>query len=374
MLRCWKPFTVPILFFALAAAPAPQARAAGQEKDRLKKMAEHLESLDTTLKQTFTKVWEEFRSIRQELKTAGAERADAQVKLELALGKINALDKLVAEIRRDLDALKKGPAPDPAAPSAERTTLEEIKVRLTVIEKQLAQLPAQGRVALYPPGASEAGTPREERPRHDDRLRQLEKSLRHLTAALKRGLGGLHEQVKACHRDLRNLKDEQARAEWRVEKALARASVQAQLAEVRAELMAKTAAPTQVAYYPPAATSSGALEEINRRLGRIEDRVAQASVSRIAYYSAPTISFRPAVTSFAAPAPVGRLVLVNSRAEDVTVMVNGRSHPVARGARLTLDNLPAGSLWYEVITPSWGPRGRRTTNLAANETLTVSIR
>lgn len=66
---------------------------------------------------------------------------------------------------------------------------------------------------------------------------------------------------------------------------------------------------------------------------------------------------------------LGRLRLVNSYFEPMTVIVNGRPYTVAPGGDQLTDPLPAGAFTYEVLAV----QPPRTRTLAANETFVVTI-
>lgn len=80
-----------------------------------------------------------------------------------------------------------------------------------------------------------------------------------------------------------------------------------------------------------------------------------------------TSGYAPAA---ATPSAVsGRLRLVNSYFEPVTVVVNARAYPVAPGETRLTDPMPAGPFNYEVV----GVQSLQTRTLAAGETFTVTV-
>jgi hypothetical protein len=114
---------------------------------------------------------------------------------------------------------------------------------------------------------------------------------------------------------------------------------------------------------PPDPIDKAGLEEIRRQLAAIETalrlRGAELSSGRIA---------------LSPPATTGRVILSNMYHEDILFVINDKAHRVAPGSIATLDNIPAGSLRYEAISPTWGVRARSTASLPANETFTLTAR
>jgi polyhydroxyalkanoate synthesis regulator phasin len=99
------------------------------------------------------------------------------------------------------------------------------------------------------------------------------------------------------------------------------------------------------------------LDAVLSRLDRIDQNLSDMKKGRISLYSPSSEN--------------GRIVLRNQHNEELFFVVNGRTYRVQAGASQAL-NAPAGSVNYELISPRWGVRDRKTTTLAANETLTLS--
>ncbi len=110
-----------------------------------------------------------------------------------------------------------------------------------------------------------------------------------------------------------------------------------------------------------AGIDKSSVEEIKLKLGAIEQAILklQPATSRIA---------------MAPPASVGRVVLLNLYPEKLLFVVNDKSYVVPANSTVSLDNLPAGTLTYELIADYWGSRGRNSSKLAANETLTLTAK
>jgi hypothetical protein len=99
-------------------------------------------------------------------------------------------------------------------------------------------------------------------------------------------------------------------------------------------------------------------KDILSRLSRLEDMLKDLSGKlQVARY----------------PAATGRVLLTNRYPEEMLFIVNGRSFRLAPGESRLLDNQRAGSLTYEVVSPTWGSRARKTTTLLASETLRLTV-
>src|SRR5262249_53678710 len=112
------------------------------------------------------------------------------------------------------------------------------------------------------------------------------------------------------------------------------------------------------AAYPPGERGD-ALEEIRNRLAEIERRLPPPSRAR---------------TAFSPPAGLGRVAVGNYRPADNTVRTNNVDYRVPAMRTLSLEGQPLGTFVYEVISPSWGPQGRRVSTVLANDPLTINVR
>jgi septal ring factor EnvC (AmiA/AmiB activator) len=350
-------FVLPaLLALALVAGPAAPARAGGSG-NKVKPVQEQLRKIEESLKAAFDKVADEIKALKSDLRSAKEEREDVQRKLGDAIKRIGALDRTVAGLKHDLEGLRQQPAPAAtAAPKSEHTGLDDIRERLDRIEKMLDRPLVPGRVALYPPATREvpkAGGPQ---------LRQIRKDLDRLDEVARRGFDRVREELAAVRGELKTCRDDRTLAQLKLQAALsALGALRPQLDEMRGELAALRARPVErVALYPPG--DPAALDDIRARLGDIERTLRR------------TPPARGYVALYPAAGPTGRVVLTNTYGETLTFVVNGRSYAVAPGASMPLDAEPAGALTYEVISPTWGLRDRRTTMLAAGETLTLTAR
>jgi hypothetical protein len=55
-------------------------------------------------------------------------------------------------------------------------------------------------------------------------------------------------------------------------------------------------------------------------------------------------------------------------------IINGRENiRLAPGTSRLVEGVPAGTFTYEVVSPTWGSRARKTTTLLANETYRITV-
>ena len=111
------------------------------------------------------------------------------------------------------------------------------------------------------------------------------------------------------------------------------------------------------------AADRASLDELRKQLASIEQTILRLRVPE----SPTRIALSP-------PAPTGRVILANMYHEEMLFIINDKTHRVLPGAVLPLESVPAGSVRYEVLSPTWGMRARSTTNLPANETFTLTAR
>jgi hypothetical protein len=115
---------------------------------------------------------------------------------------------------------------------------------------------------------------------------------------------------------------------------------------------------------PAAPVDKAGLDDLRKQLRSIEDALAKL---RAAEPPTGRIALSP-------PSPNGRIVLANMYYEELLFVINQRTHRVPPGSVQTLENVPAGTLTYEVLSPTWGLRARESRNLPANETFTLTAR
>ena len=106
------------------------------------------------------------------------------------------------------------------------------------------------------------------------------------------------------------------------------------------------------------------LEEMKKHLVSIEQAILKL---RSAEPTTPRIALSP-------PALTGRVILANMYHEEMLFVINQKTYRVAPGTVLPLEAVTAGTVEYEVLSPTWGQRARSRTNLPANETFTLTAR
>ena len=74
------------------------------------------------------------------------------------------------------------------------------------------------------------------------------------------------------------------------------------------------------------------------------------------------------------PTSTGRVVLVNLYPEELLFRINDKNYRVAPGTNLPVENVPAGTFTYEVISGFYGLLKHSTSPLASNETFTLTAR
>lgn len=104
-----------------------------------------------------------------------------------------------------------------------------------------------------------------------------------------------------------------------------------------------------------------AVEDVKLRLSAIEKAILslQPGLERVARTGVETPKG-------------GRVMLVNNYPEMLLFVLNGREVRVPAMSSQVIEDVPAGSLNYEAISPTWGLRARRTTTLAPGETFTLT--
>ena len=104
------------------------------------------------------------------------------------------------------------------------------------------------------------------------------------------------------------------------------------------------------------------IDDLKKQVAQLRqdlDALKNRPASRESAYPAPSTT----------PAATGRVRLVNSFVDPMTIIVNGKAYQVAPGETKLTDPLPAGTFSYEVL----GVQQRLDRALAANETFTVTV-
>jgi hypothetical protein len=186
-----------------------------------------------------------------------------------------------------------------------------------------------------------------------ERLEALDKTI-------KKSFEGVQADIKAVREELENVKKDGLKhgrdltaAEdnlKKVEKSLGQLTVDVNLLRNR-----DTAARPAI--------DKASMDQLKSKLGDIEQAILKLlpSTNRISLASPSTST-------------TGRVMLVNLYPEELLFVVNQKSYRVLPGVNTPLDNVAAGALTYEVISPTWGSRARNTTTLSPNETFTLTAR
>jgi hypothetical protein len=115
-----------------------------------------------------------------------------------------------------------------------------------------------------------------------------------------------------------------------------------------------------ISKYPP--SDKADLDEIRAQLAQI-----QQTLARMQSPSPRTVFTNP-------PTATGTIVLVNRHPETLLFVINQKAYRAVPGQTVTINNMPAGSFTYEVISPTSGSGGAHTRVLAAGETYTLTAR
>lgn len=111
----------------------------------------------------------------------------------------------------------------------------------------------------------------------------------------------------------------------------------------------------------PPLIDKAAVEEVRLKLGAIEKAILSLQPTK------ERVALSPGVTT-----TTGRVMLVNNYPETLLFIINSREFRVPGMTTQPIDGVPAGNLEYEVISPTWGSRARRTTSLSNGETFTLT--
>lgn len=366
MIRTWKTLA---LYGLLAAAAAP-APAPAQEKD--------------TFRDDLAKIARRIDQIEQRLTTLSARKTPEDLD---RLGK--RLD-LLEKDQKDLRALatKGTPSGDSDRLAARLDEIEQTqkelrkltKVRiasldvLDQISRRLDQLEMAQKVIRV--DATQPSPPTEDRRpaagvANREILRELKKleSILNQLQDLKIGVDSLGADVRGVKKEIGGLKDnvstlqgEQLKQKLQIDASKGRIElIESQLSALRSEMKAARKRLAELDVAPAPTPDKSAIEEIRLKINALEQAISKATTS--------------ARLSMAAPAPtMGRVVLRNLYNERLLFLVNGEEHGVEPGQTVEVRNVPAGALTYQVISPTWGDRGREVRTLAANETFTVTAR
>ncbi len=166
-------------------------------------------------------------------------------------------------------------------------------------------------------------------------------------------------ELKKDYDALKKLKDN-ANTDWL---ALNRKieEMEKSLTAIRGELDSLRKAPPQFA---KTGVDKDGVEDIKKQLVAIEQAILKLLPSG------------PGRISMASPVPAvstsGRVVLINSYQEPLLFIINKKPYRVLPGVNQPIENVPSGTLNYEVWADNWGMRAQNSTSLAPNETFTLT--
>lgn len=204
--------------------------------------------------------------------------------------------------------------------------------------------------------------------RLDKMDRTLAKSFEGISAdisALKNEVLSAKNQITSVQKDLTLLQGDTLSQKVELDKAAKKVeTLESQIAKLRTELDDLKRRPS--AEPAPQPLDKASLDDLRLKLGGIEKAILGLNLTP----PQERVSKSPP----AAPAAVGRVMLVNLYPEELLFVINQRTFRVPAGGSLPVEAVPSGSLAYEVLSPTWGLRARRTTSLAPNETFTLTAR
>lgn len=198
--------------------------------------------------------------------------------------------------------------------------------------------------------------------------RSLAKSFEGISAdinPLKNEVLSAKNQITSVQKDITLLQGDTLSHKLELDKAAKKVeTLESQIAKLRTELDDLKRRPSSEP--APQALDKASLDDLRSKLGGIEKAILGLNLTP----PQERVSKSPP----AAAATVGRVMLVNLYPEELLFVINQRTFRVPAGGSLPVEAVPAGSLAYEVLSPTWGLRARRTTNLAPNETFTLTAR
>lgn len=107
------------------------------------------------------------------------------------------------------------------------------------------------------------------------------------------------------------------------------------------------------------------MDETRGSLKALQDAVAKLAAAE----ASQRLSMSPPNGTIA---NTGRVMLVNLYSEELLFIINGASYRVPANKSRMIENVPTGTLRYEVFADRWGSLENRITTLAAGDTFTLS--
>jgi len=201
---------------------------------------------------------------------------------------------------------------------------------------------------------------KDETPTQGDRIKSVHEELRGLRKLVQKALDQIGADMTDVKQDLKALKANQDDTALKLRDAQNKITdfgKQVDQLRLDVETLRKRG---DVSLYPPPGDKA-ALDDIKARLGDIEAALQRLQPSTTVTKSPP-------------PANTGRLVLVNAYSEELLFLVNQKPYRVAAGATAVLDNLAAGTVNYEVISPTYGLRARNSPFLEPGKSIILTAR
>jgi archaellum component FlaC len=230
-----------------------------------------------------------------------------------------------------------------------RASLADIKARLETVEKR--KTPIQDNEELL------------------SQINKLDKTIRNQMAGVNDNLQSLTTEVQGLKKSIADIKadvvalqGEQLKQKLQIESTKTQIDlVNEQIAKLQKKFVAGETGPVDP---KTPVVEKANLEDIRLKLGSIEQAILKLAPGKDRIAMSPPTT--PPATN------TGRVVLVNMYSEDMLYIVNGRTYRVAPNASRVLEAVPAGTLTYEVVSPTWGSRSNDRTVLGGNETFTIS--
>jgi hypothetical protein len=192
-------------------------------------------------------------------------------------------------------------------------------------------------------------------------LDSLEKTIKDSVAAVNKSIKEIKDELEAQNKALKKEQENNLAGGLALNKKIE--DIEKSLKAIREEMDVMRKAGPQVA---KTGIDKDSVEDIKKQLVAIEQAILKLLPSG------------PGRISLSSPVPPistsGRVVLINSYQEPLLFIINKKPYRVLPGINQPIENVPSGTLSYEVWADNWGMRAQNTTSLAPNETFTLSAR
>ncbi len=133
-----------------------------------------------------------------------------------------------------------------------------------------------------------------------------------------------------------------------------------QVEKLRLDMEALQKRTSNIALYPPSDKIS--LDEVRAQLRQIEQILNRMQGTGRTAFSSPVVT-------------TGRILMVNTYPDmHLLFIINQKAYRVEAGQTAAIDNMPAGTFTYEVISPIAGSAGRHSRVLTPGQTYTLTAR